>query len=342
MVQMTIFGGIIMERNQVDQTLQIIHDWTATVDGNWQEAKSRLKDYVNVTELNQWENGLDDLYKSLELIKNNRGVNDSEEFATDLEQIKQQCNKLYDKYTAFSKTMANTDVDQQEELNNRLKFGKSEPSWTPPKNSIPPGKHKLPPLPYKYNALEPYISKEIMKLHHDIHHKAYVEGLNKAELKMLEARQTGSYDLIRHWEREAAFNGAGHYLHTIFWDVMSPDGGGKPKGDLLKQIEHDFGSYKAFKTHFTEAAKKVEGPGWAILVWSPRSHRLEILQAEKHQNLSQWDVVPLLVLDVWEHAYYLQYKTDKDKYVDQWWNIVNWDYVAKRFNKAEKLQWKPY
>jgi len=212
----------------------------------------------------------------------------------------------------------------------------------PPKNSVPPGKHKLPPLPYSYDALEPTIDEEIMRLHHDKHHQSYVDGLNKAETKMKEARQKSNFDLIRHWEREAAFNGAGHYLHTIFWNVMSPNGGGKPQGALLEQIKHDFGNYNAFKNHFTEAAKNVEGPGWAILVWSPRSHRLEILQAEKHQLLSQWDVVPLLVLDVWEHAYYLQYKTDKDKYVDNWWNVVNWDHVAKRFNEAEKLRWKPY
>src|SRR5690625_7835609 len=105
-----------------------------------------------------------------------------------------------------------------------------------------------------------------MKLHHDIHHKSYVEGLNKAELNMLEARKTNNFDLIRHWEREAAFNGAGHYLHTIFWDVMSSNGGGKPKGDLLNQIKYDFISYIMFKKHFTESAKDVEGPGCDIIV----------------------------------------------------------------------------
>jgi Fe-Mn family superoxide dismutase len=207
---------------------------------------------------------------------------------------------------------------------------------------VPIGGHKLPPLPYPYNALEPYIAEEIMRLHHQKHHQSYVEGLNKAEVEMQEARETESYELLRHWEREAAFNGAGHYLHTIFWNVMSPNGGGNPKGELAEQIVLDFGSIEKFKKHFTEAAKKVEGVGWAILVWAPRAHRLEILQAEKHQLFTQWDVIPLLVLDVWEHAYYLQYKQERDKYIDNWWNVVNWEHVAYRFQEAKKLLWQPY
>lgn len=208
--------------------------------------------------------------------------------------------------------------------------------------AIPIGEHKLPPLPYNYNALEPYIDEEIMRLHHSEHHKSYVKGLNKAEKEMEKARKKGDFELIKHWEREAAFNGAGHYLHTIFWNAMSPGGGGNPKGPLAQQIESDFGSYAKFKEHFSEAAKKVEAVGWAILVWSPRSGRLEILQAEKHQNLSQWDVIPILTLDVWEHAYYLQYKNKRNLYVDNWWNVVNWDYANERFQKAKELTWEPF
>ena len=207
---------------------------------------------------------------------------------------------------------------------------------------VPIGQHTLPPLPYGYNALEPYISEEIMRLHHDKHHQSYVDGLNKAEKKMQEARQTDDFSLLKHLEREAAFHGSGHYLHTIFWEIMRPNGGGEPKGALLQQIIKDFGSYKAFKKQFSEAAKQVEGVGWAILVWSPRSRRLEILQSERHMLLTQWDTIPLLVLDVWEHAYYLQYKNKRGDYVDQWWNIVNWPAVAIRFQKAQKLQWSPY
>ncbi|MEK5441999.1 MULTISPECIES: superoxide dismutase [unclassified Fredinandcohnia] len=204
------------------------------------------------------------------------------------------------------------------------------------------GQHTLPPLPYDYDALEPYISKEIMRLHHDKHHKSYVDGLNKAEKMMEKARDTGDYDLLKHWEREAAFNGSGHYLHTIFWEVMKPKGGGMPGRELLRQINRDFGSFEVFKRHFSEAANKVEGVGWAILVWSPRAGRLEILQAERHQFMTQWDTIPLLVLDVWEHAYYLQYKNVRADYVKNWWNIVNWNQVEHRFKEASKLQWKQY
>lgn len=217
--------------------------------------------------------------------------------------------------------------------------------WSDPSagaKPVPIGGHTLPPLPYGYDALEPYIDEATMRLHHDKHHKSYVDGLNKAEKMMEQSRKSGVFDLIKHWEREAAFNGAGHYLHTVFWNVMAPKMGGKPTGPIVAQIDRDFDGFDAFKKHFFAAADKVEGGGWAILVWSPRSHRLEILQAEKHQNLSQWDVIPLLVLDVWEHAYYLKYKNERPKYIDAWWNVVNWPHVNERFMAAQKLKWQPY
>lgn len=204
------------------------------------------------------------------------------------------------------------------------------------------GNHKLPPLPYDYDALQPYISEEIMRLHHMKHHQSYVDGLNKAEKNLEKARKSGDFSLVKHWSRELAFHGSGHNLHTIFWSNMSPKGGGKPSGALLKEIEKYFGSFDAFKKHFTEAAKQVEGVGWAILVWSPRSRHLEILQSERHMLLTQWDTIPLLVLDVWEHAYYLQYKNNRADYVDKWWNIVSWKNVEERFAKAKELKWKPY
>jgi superoxide dismutase, Fe-Mn family len=207
---------------------------------------------------------------------------------------------------------------------------------------VPIGGHVLPPLPYAYDALEPYISQEIMKLHHTKHHQSYVDGLNKAEKMMQKAREANDYDILKHWEREAAFHGSGHYLHTIFWNNMTPNGGGQPRGELLQQINKDFGSFEKFKKHFTEAADKVEGVGWALLVWSPRSRRLEILQTEKHQLMTQWDTIPLLVLDVWEHAYYLQYKNNRADYIKNWWNIVNWRDVEQRFQEASKLRWQPY
>jgi Fe-Mn family superoxide dismutase len=208
--------------------------------------------------------------------------------------------------------------------------------------AVSPGKHVLPPLPYSYDALEPHISEEIMRLHHTKHHQSYVDGLNKAERMMAEARRTNNFELLKHWEREAAFNGSGHYLHTIFWHNMHPQGGGEPRGELRAQIERDFGSFAAFRRHFTEAAKSVEGVGWALLVWVPRAHRLEILQTEKHQLMTQWDTIPLLVLDVWEHAYYLQYKNDRGAYIEHWWNVVNWRNVEARFAEARKLRWQPF
>ncbi|ANF46563.1 MULTISPECIES: superoxide dismutase [Priestia] len=210
------------------------------------------------------------------------------------------------------------------------------------RESIAPGRHELPPLGYSYSALEPYINREIMRLHHSKHHQSYVDGLNKAELMLQQARNTNNFDLIKHWEREAAFHGSGHYLHTIFWEIMSPEGGGRPRRQLLQQLQKDFGSYEKFMMHFSQAAKKVEGVGWAILVWSPRSRKLEVLQAERHQLLTQWDTIPLLVLDVWEHAYYLQYKNERDPYVDNWWKIIYWPNVEKRFEAAKMLQWQPY
>lgn len=208
--------------------------------------------------------------------------------------------------------------------------------------SVLAGSHNLPPLPYPYNALEPYISEEIMRLHHDKHHKSYVDGLNNAEKKLQEARKSGDFSLVKHWSRELAFHGSGHYLHTIFWNNMKPNGGGRPSGRLMGEIEKYFGSFEAFKNHFSEAAKGVEGVGWAILVWSPRSRHLEILQSERHMILTQWDTIPLLVLDVWEHAYYLQYKNNRGDYVSNWWNIVDWKNVEERFQMASQLKWRLY
>ncbi|SFL52396.1 superoxide dismutase, Fe-Mn family [Gracilibacillus orientalis] len=206
------------------------------------------------------------------------------------------------------------------------------------RESVPYGKHKLPPLPYAYDALEPYISEQIMWLHHTKHHQSYVDGLNKAE----EALYTGKKgkEPIKHWLREQAFNGSGHYLHTIFWDNMTPNSKKKPSGSLLKQIEKDFGSWNSFKALFTKVAESVEGNGWAVLLWSPRSGKLAIQSFEKHQLFQVPDTIPLLVLDVWEHAYYLQHYNDKASYIKNWWNVVNWDNVNERFNKAKNLKWQ--
>lgn len=196
--------------------------------------------------------------------------------------------------------------------------------------------HTLPELPYNYNALEPHYDEQTLRLHHDMHHKSYVDGLNNAETKLQEARQKGDYALIKHWEKELAFHGSGHILHTLFWENMCPKGGGNPSGAIEEQINKDFGNFETFKKEFSAAAVAVEGSGWAILCWNCTFGKLVILQAEKHQNLTQWGVKPLLVLDVWEHAYYLKYQNKRAAFVDAWWNIVNWDVVNDRLQKAMK------
>jgi superoxide dismutase, Fe-Mn family len=287
-------------------------EWLGHIELVWVNAREKLKPAVEEEDLKDWERELTFLIAETESL---------------------DAMELYNRSDVLQKNMegffhlAGLELERQEE--ERIQ-------------PVPIGGHRLPPLPYRYSALEPVIAEEIMRLHHTKHHQSYVGGLNKAEREMKKARDTGDFALIKHWEREAAFHGSGHYLHTIFWSIMSPDGGGKPGGKLAEAINASFGSFDKFKRHFSEAAKNVEAVGWAILVWAPRSHRLEILTAEKHQNLTQWDNIPLLVLDVWEHAYYLQYKNERAKYVDNWWNIVNWKEVERRFNQARVLRWEPF
>jgi Fe-Mn family superoxide dismutase len=193
-------------------------------------------------------------------------------------------------------------------------------------------KYELPVLPYAYNALEPYYDEQTVKLHHDAHHKAYVDGLNNADAKLAEAREKGDFSLVKHWERELAFHGSGHILHTLFWESMKANGGGPATGKIAELINRDFGSYDSFKKHFSAAAVAVEGSGWALLCCNPTFGKLEILTAEKHQDLTMWGVVPILVLDVWEHAYYLKYQNKRAAFVEAWWNMVNWDGVNSKCN----------
>jgi len=190
--------------------------------------------------------------------------------------------------------------------------------------------HVLPELPYAYNALEPYYDEQTVRIHHDLHHKAYVDGLNNAETKQAEAIATGDFALVKHWARELAFHGSGHILHTMFWENMKPGGGGPAQGAVAALIERDFGSFDNFKKLFAAAAAAVEGSGWAILACNPAFEKLTVLQAEKHQDLTQWGAVPLLIVDVWEHAYYLKYQNKRAAWIEAWWNLVNWDDVNRR------------
>jgi Fe-Mn family superoxide dismutase len=191
----------------------------------------------------------------------------------------------------------------------------------------------LPPLPYAYNALEPSIDEQTMTLHHDMHHAGYVRGLNKALASLASARMMGDHGAIKAVSRDLAFNGSGHLLHSMFWTNMAPagnGGGGQPGGELANALTASFGSVDAFRAQFSAASGKVEGSGWGILAWEPLSKNLVVLQAEKHQNLTLWGVTPLLVLDVWEHAYYLKYRNKRGDYVKAFWDVVNWADVSKR------------
>ncbi len=194
--------------------------------------------------------------------------------------------------------------------------------------------HELPPLPYDYNALEPHIDEQTMRLHHGKHHLAYVNGLNNAETKLKESREKGDYALVKHWEREAAFHGAGHFLHCIFWENMSPQGGGEPTGELATAISSSFGSFANFIAHFKAAGTAVEASGWVLLTKNTVTKQLDILTAEKHQDLTQWVNVPLLVCDVWEHAYYLKHQNNRAAYLESFTKVINWNDVAKRFTNC--------
>jgi Fe-Mn family superoxide dismutase len=197
------------------------------------------------------------------------------------------------------------------------------------------GEYVLPALPYPYDALEPYIDEQTMRLHHDIHHNGYVKGLNKATAKVKEAIENDDFSMIKHWERELAFHGSGHFLHTIFWNNMGPKQGKRSK-DLESQMTKDFGSYENFRKLYFSASKSVEGSGWGILGYQPHADKLVVLQAEKHHNLSQWITYPILAIDVWEHAYYLRYQNKRGDYINAFMEVVNWDDVSQRFEDLKK------
>jgi len=189
----------------------------------------------------------------------------------------------------------------------------------------------LPPLPYAYDALEPHIDKETLTIHHDKHHAGYVQGFNRAWEMAAKARESDDLQLIKHWSRELSFHASGHVLHTLYWENMSPKGGGTPTGDLADALNKSFGNFTRFANHFKAASGSVEGSGWGILAYEPYRGYLVILQAEKHQDLTIWGVYPLLVCDVWEHAYYLKYQNRRAEYVKNFFHVINWEQVGKRY-----------
>ncbi|HEU4626435.1 MAG TPA: superoxide dismutase [Steroidobacteraceae bacterium] len=198
-------------------------------------------------------------------------------------------------------------------------------------------KYVLPDLPYDYAALEPHISGRIMELHHDKHHKGYVDGANKALEQLEEARSKSDFTRIAALEKALAFNVSGHVLHSLFWNNMTPNGGDQPQGELAEALKRDFGSFDAFKKQMTAVAATNMGSGWAALVWDPLSSRLLTAQIHDHQSETLMASVPLMVIDAWEHAWYLQYQNEKAKFFDAIWNVWNWNDIAKRYAEAQKL-----
>jgi len=214
------------------------------------------------------------------------------------------------------------------------KINTSIPGWNEAK-----GQYELGPLPYDYKALEPHIDAQTMELHHTKHHNAYVTGLNKALTELGRIREgQGDAALVKHWSREASFHGSGHVNHALFWLMMAPagkGGGGQPEGNLAKAIDRDFGTFDKFVAHFKAAANQVEGSGWAWLVLDVVSGRLLVIQGEKQQDLMITGAIPVLGLDVWEHAYYLKYQNKRTEYTNAWFNVVNWKFAGALFDRAE-------
>jgi Fe-Mn family superoxide dismutase len=196
--------------------------------------------------------------------------------------------------------------------------------------------YTLPELPYDYAALEPHISATIMELHHSKHHKAYVDGANNALAQMAEARETGQFQNINRLEKDLAFHLGGHVNHSIFWTNLAPGSDGAPEGELGAAVDEFFGSFDKFRAHFTAAAMGIQGSGWAVLSYDPVGAQLVIQQLFDQQGNTAQGTIPVLQLDMWEHAFYLDYQNVKADYVAAFWNIINWENVHQRFAAARE------
>ena len=192
------------------------------------------------------------------------------------------------------------------------------------------------PLPYNKNFLEPQMDEETVYLHHAFHHGGAVKAANNDLLKIRKAMDDNNLETVDYWTKKLSYHFSSHVLHTIFWTNLT-NKKTDPTGELLKRIEKDFGSYDKLKMYLSKTSKDVDGNGWGILGYQPYSGKLTVLQCENHEKLTQWGVVPLLVVDVWEHAYYLKYKNKRSDFVDTMLQIINWDNVADRLNTALKL-----
>lgn len=194
--------------------------------------------------------------------------------------------------------------------------------------------YTLPELDYDYGALEGSISGRIMELHHSKHHQTYVDGANKALEALAQARDEDDFSNIAKLEKDLAFNLGGHVNHSVFWKNLSPNGGDKPVGELAAAIDNFFGSFDKFQAHFNANALGIQGSGWSVLVWDSLGQRLNIVQFFDQQANFPVGSIPLLMLDMWEHAFYLDYVNVKADYVKAFWKVVNWEDVAQRFDKA--------
>jgi len=191
--------------------------------------------------------------------------------------------------------------------------------------------YTLPELPYDHAALEPHIDARIMELHHGKHHASYVAQANQALDNLAEARSSGDFALITKLSKDLAFNLSGHVLHSVFWTCLSPDGGGAPEGELAAAIDDSFGSFADLRAQLGEATKSVQGSGWGALAWEPLAGRLIVEQVYDHQSNVGQGSDPILVIDAWEHAFYLQYLNDKAAWVDAFWEVADWTAAANRF-----------
>ena len=198
-------------------------------------------------------------------------------------------------------------------------------------------RYSLPELPYDYAALEPHYSARLLELHHDKHHAAYVAGANATLDKLAEAREKGDFAAINQLQKNLAFHLSGHVLHSLFWLNMNKHGGGEPDGELADAIKESFGSFAGMKSQLTEAGINVQGSGWGALAWEPLRKFLVVEQVYDHQGNIGNGTVPLLVLDMWEHAYYLQYLNVKGDWVKAFWKVVNWEDVAGRLRAVQCL-----
>src|SRR5699024_8559165 len=194
--------------------------------------------------------------------------------------------------------------------------------------------YELPDLDYDYGALEPHISGRINELHHSKHHQSYVNGANTTMEKLQAAREANDFSNIVGLETTLAFNLAGHANHLVWWKILSPDGGDKPTGELAAAIDDSFGSFDKFKAQFTSVCTTIQGNGWGALSWDPVGKKLITQQLRDHHNNMALPTVPILMVDMWEHAFYLDYQNVKPDYVAALWNVFNWTEVARRFENA--------